>query len=227
MIDEKATQRTRDRYQRISGIYDLMETAAEIQFRPWRERLWSLADGPKILDAGVGTGKNMPYYPEDTLITAVDLTPGMLDQAKKWAERLGLNVDLQLGDLQDLEFEDAVFDTAVATFVFCSVPDPVLGFKELGRVVKPGGQILLLDHVRSEISPLGSIMDAVNPLLVRMSGANINRRTVQNAQKAGLHVDRVENLGAFDIFKLTIARPGKANNHESPKSAHQPHEGDG
>lgn len=211
MIDEKATQRTRDRYQRISGIYDLMETAAEIQFRPWRERLWSLAAGPKILDAGVGTGKNMPYYPEDTQITGVDLTPGMLVQAKKRAKRLGLNVDLQLGDVQDLKFEDDVFDTAVATFVFCSVPDPILGFKELGRVVKPGGQILLLDHVRSEIPPLGSVMDAANPLLVRMTGANINRRTVQNTQKADLHVDRVENLGAFDIFKMTIARPGNSS----------------
>lgn len=211
MIDEKATQRTRDRYQRISGIYDFMETAAEIQFRPWRERLWSLADGPKFLDAGVGTGKNMPYYPEDTQVTGVDLTPGMLVQAKKRAKRLGLNVDLQLGDVQDLKFEDDVFDTAVATFVFCSVPDPILGFKELGRVVKPGGQILLLDHVRSEIPPLGSVMDAANPLLVRMTGANINRLTVQNAQKASLHVDRVENLGAFDIFKLTIARPGNSS----------------
>ncbi|MFO8035233.1 MAG: class I SAM-dependent methyltransferase [Anaerolineales bacterium] len=208
MIDKKATRQTQELYQRISGIYDLMESAAEILFRPWRERVWALAEGPQFLDLGVGTGKNMPYYPEGAHITGVDLTPGMLAQAKKRAARLGLDVDLQLGDAQALEFPEDSFDTAVATFVFCSVPDPVLGFKELGRVVKPDGKILLLDHVRSEINPLGPFMDFVNPLTVRITGANINRRTVDNAQKAGLHLDRVENVGFMDIFKLTIARPG-------------------
>lgn len=207
MIDKKATRQTQERYQRISGIYDLMETAAEVQFRPWRERLWAMAEGPQILDLGVGTGKNMSYYPEGAHITGVDLTPGMLAQAKKRAERLGLEVDLQLGDAQALEFPEDSFDTAVATFVFCSVPDPVLGFKELGRVVKPEGKILLPDHVRSEINLLGPFMDFLNSLTVRITGANINRRTVDNARRAGLSIERVENVGAMDIFKMTVARP--------------------
>ncbi len=207
MIDNKATRQTQERYQRISGVYDLMETAAEVQFRPWRERLWALAEGPRILDLGVGTGKNMPYYPEGAQVTGVDLTPGMLAQAQKRAERMDLSVDLQLGDAQALEFDDDSFDTAVATFVFCSVPDPILGFKEMGRVVKPDGKILLLDHVRSEIKPLGPVMDLINPVAVRMTGANINRRTVENASRAGLFVEHVEQVGVIDIFKLTVARP--------------------
>jgi len=209
MIDKKATRQTRNRYQRISGIYDLMETAAEVQFRPWREQLWALAEGPRILDLGVGTGKNMPYYPKGAQVTGVDLTPGMLAQAQKRAERLGVDVDLQLGDAQALEFEDNIFDTAAATFVFCSVPDPIIGFQEIGRVVKPDGKILLLDHVRSEINPLGPVMDLINPVTVRITGANINRRTVENARKAGLFVERVEQVGVIDIFKLTVARPEK------------------
>ncbi len=204
--DPRATARTRARYQRIARFYDLMEAMPERRFAPWRQRLWSLVRGPRVLEVGVGTGKNMAYYPPGTRVTGVDLTPGMLDQARKRAAALGLDVELRLGDVQSLEFEDDSFDSAVATFVFCSVPDPILGLKELQRVVRPGGQIILLDHVRSERPLLGWLMDVLNPLVVRITGANINRRTVENVRKAGLEIENVEDLGMGDIIKLTITR---------------------
>src|SRR3972149_2737713 len=100
-----------------------------------------------------------------------------------------------MGDVQALSLPGASFDAAVATFVFCSVPDPVLGLRELARVVRPGGQALLLEHVRSANSILGAVMDAINPLVVRMMGANINRCTVENARASGLQIESVEDLG--------------------------------
>jgi len=89
VIDEQATALTRARYQRLSAIYDLMEGMAEARYRPWREKLWALVKGPRVLEVGVGTGKNMPYWPKGVQMTGIDLTPGMLEIAHRRANRLG------------------------------------------------------------------------------------------------------------------------------------------
>ena len=204
-LDPKETQKTRARYQRISTLYDFMEILPERRYKPWRERLWSLVKGPKVLEVGVGTGKNMPFYPKGLQITGIDLTPGMLDRARIRADDLKLDVDLRIGDAQALDFPDETFDSVVATFVFCSVPDPLLGLGQLVRVVKPAGQVILMDHVRSEQPLFGILMDALNPVVVRITGANINRRTVENVREASLVIDHVEVLGMGGIFKLIVA----------------------
>lgn len=204
-VDVAATARTQARYQRIAPLYDLMETLAERRYHPWRRRFWDLVRGPQVLELGVGTGKNMPFYPPDVSITAIDLTPGMLERARRRAEKLGRQVALQLGDAQQLEFLDNTFDEVVATFVFCSVPDPVLGLQEARRVLKPGGRLLLLEHMRAESPLLGRLMDVLNPIVVRMIGANINRRTVENVQRAGFRIVQVEDMGLGGIFKLIVA----------------------
>jgi ubiquinone/menaquinone biosynthesis C-methylase UbiE len=202
----RETAVTRLRYERIAPIYDRMEVLAEKRYKHWRQRLWSMVIGPKVLEVGVGTGKNMPFYPPEMEVTAIDLTPGMLERAKIRAKDLNLKVDLRLGDVQNLEFADHKFDTVLATCVFCSVPDPVLGLKEVLRVTKPGGQALFIEHVRSEKLLLGALMDLANPLVVRLMGPNINRQTVQNVQSSGLQISEVENLGMGDIFKLIVAQ---------------------
>ncbi len=205
-INVKETMATRARYNRIAPLYDFMETLAERRYRNWRQRVWSLVEGPKVLEVGVGTGKNMPYYPPGVQVTGVDLSEKMLLRARRRAERMGLSVALLQMDAQVLDFPDDTFDSAVATFVFCSVPDPVRGLREMARVVRPGGRIVLLEHVRAEHPLLGRLMDLLDPLVARLMGPHINRETVENVRRAGLTLERVEDVGMGGIFKLIVAK---------------------
>ena len=206
MIDLKETERTRKRYQRIAPFYDLMEIVPERHYAAWRSQLWSLVQGSNILEVGVGTGKNLPYYPSGIEVTAIDLTPGMLEQAKQVAQRLNVPVDLRLGDVQALDFPDNFFDSVVATFVFCSVSNPVSGMNEIARVLKPNGRLFLLEHVRSKNITMGALMDILDPIIVRMMGPHINRRTVANVLHSQLQLEEVEDMGLGGIFKRIVAR---------------------
>ncbi|MCJ7531355.1 MAG: methyltransferase domain-containing protein [Anaerolineales bacterium] len=198
---------TRDRYQRIAKFYDFMETLPERKYHLWRKKLWSFVQGPRVLEVGVGTGRNIPFSPRQIAVTGIDITPAMLNQAAQRAAVLGVTPDLRLGDVQKLTFSDASFDNVVATFVFCSVPDAILGLREVKRVLKMDGKLFLLEHVRSSQPVIGRAMDILNPLTVRIMGVNINRKTIENVQLAGLVIEHIENLDNTDIFKLIIARP--------------------
>jgi ubiquinone/menaquinone biosynthesis C-methylase UbiE len=200
------TEVTIKRYNRIAPVYDIMEGLVErSRYRRWRELLWSKVEGKKILEVGVGTGKNFPYYPTDAEITAIDFSNKMLSRARQKAKKQGIEIDLQQMDAQNMSFEDDMFNTVVATFVFCSVPNPVKGLEEIRRVCNTGGKVLLLEHVLSANRILAFLMNLVNPLIVAAMGPNINRKTVENVAKSELKVEKVTDLAA-GIFKLIEAR---------------------
>jgi ubiquinone/menaquinone biosynthesis C-methylase UbiE len=205
-MESRVTEAARRRYNRIAPIYDLMESIVErSRYSRWRQVLWSKVEGKDILEVGVGTGKNFPYYPENADITAIDFSEKMLSRAKEKAQKQELKVHLFQMDVQNLEFEDNTFDTVVSSFVFCSVPDPVRGLMEVERVCRPGGKVVLLEHVLSANRILAWVMNLANPLVVHIIGANINRRTVENVANSGLKVEKVTDLAA-GIFKLIEAR---------------------
>ena len=206
LTQDKANELAKRRYNRIALIYDSMEGLVEMsRYRNWRELLWSKVEGTNILEVGVGTGKNFSYYPADAEITAIDFSDRMLMRAKDRARKQKVTVHLQQMDVQNLKFEDNTFDTIIASFVFCSVPNPVRGLMEVERVCKPGGKVVLLEHVLSANRIVAWLMNLANPLVVRMIGVNINRHTVENVSKSSLVVEQVTNLGA-GIFKLIEAR---------------------
>jgi ubiquinone/menaquinone biosynthesis C-methylase UbiE len=206
LTEDRTTQIVKRRYDRIAPVYDLMEGLMERSFRKWRQLLWSKVAGTQILEIGVGTGKNFPYYPRDAEITAIDLSDGMLARARDKAATRQIKVRLQQMDIQHLQFPDNSFDTVVASFVFCSVPDPARGLEEVARVCKPGGKVVLLEHVLSANPIMAWLMNLINPLAVRMGGENINRRTAVTVARSGLLLEQVTHMSRGSIFVLIEAR---------------------
>lgn len=193
------------RYNRLAPYFDGMEAIVEgLFFSRWRKRLWAKVQGEHILEVGVGTGKNFRFYPKAARMTAIDFSPKMLEKAKNKRDRKELDVHLDLMDVERLYYADNSFDTVIATFVFCSVPLPRKGLRELFRVCKPGGQVILLEHVVSSKPVLAWFMRRLNPLVVKMFGANINRETVKNVQASGFSHVTVDSQSG-DIIKLILA----------------------
>lgn len=195
------TDKIRKRYNRVAKVYDLLERPMEkMALGKWRKSVFEELTG-KVLEIGVGTGKNIEYYHDGIEVTAIDFSRGMLNKARKRSNILKKEVELLEMDAQRMDFLDNTFDYVVATCVFCSVPDPIKGFKEVRRVLKSGGKVVLIEHVRSEKKLLGLLMDLMNPITVNIYGANINRRTEENIKLAGFL-----NLKVTDLWNNIVKR---------------------
>ena len=204
MYGDKAEAR---RYDRVAWRYDFLESPMEkMFFSKLRKEMLADVCG-KVLDVGIGTGKNLPYYPAGVELFGIDISPKMLEKARRRADTRGRKVDLRVMDVENLEFADSTFDFIVVTFVFCSATDPVKGLRELARVVKDDGTILLLEHVRSENEVIGKLMDWLNPIARWLFGPNINRQTLANVEAAGLEVVSVESKGPKILKKIVACRP--------------------
>lgn len=195
------------RYQRIAPFYDLLDLPFERRrYRALRPLLFQGLSG-RLLDAGVGTGRNFLFYPPSSAVVGIDISPRMLACAERRRSLSPVPVELREMDVTHLDFPDGAFDAAVATFLFCVLPDElqVPALSELGRVVKPGGAIRLLEYVR----PTGTLRRIVSriwqPWIAWAYGAGFDRQTSNHVPEAGLQL--VENRYVVDdLVKLISAR---------------------
>ena len=170
---------------RTAAIYDfIMSVLDHLIIKGWRKKLWAMVRGPRVLEAGVGTGLNTDFYKDEWQITALDKNRSFLETARRRAEKKEKTADYILGDIENLPFAADRFDTALTTFLFCQLKAPQLGMAELKRVLKPGGQLLLLEHVRTK-GFFGRILEMISGPLYKVTGDHIARDTEATASDAG------------------------------------------
>lgn len=189
-----------------SKIYDLVDYPFErFRYRPIRKKIWSRLSG-KILDAGAGTGCNIPYYPKSAEVVGVDFSKGMLAKAKKKAGKLGIKAELRQASIYDLPFPDGTFDVVVATFLCCVVDDPAKAARELKRVCKKEGRLIFLEYVLSKNPLRRLIQKVITPYTRLLFGVDFTQDTLGVLRREGYTILRVEDLTA-DILKWIEAKP--------------------
>ncbi len=190
---EDPTQFTRERFDHLARFYDAQIRVFELLlFGDGRRWAASQAEGD-TLEIAVGTGRNLADYPPAVKLTGIELSEKMLDRARARAARLDRDADLRQGDAQDLAFGDASFDTVVCTLALCTIPDEVAAIREARRVLRPGGKLLLLEHVRSPISWVRSGQRRLEPF-VEHDADNLLRDPLDHLEREGFVVDYVARL---------------------------------
>lgn len=204
--------RLRRRWDREAGVYDRGMAAAERRLFPdVRPRACALATGD-TLEVAIGTGLNLPHYPaavRDGHLTGVEWSPGMLAVARRRAAGLGADVDLRLGDAQHLDLPDDAYDTVVCTFSLCAIPDHRAALGEMVRVLRPGGLLVLADHVGSAVWPLWAVQALTEVVSVPLAGEHFLRRPVRWVRGAGLGVEHHERTRAGVIEWVAARTPGR------------------
>jgi ubiquinone/menaquinone biosynthesis C-methylase UbiE len=201
------TQRLRRHWDRHAAGYDKQITWSERRFFP-TTRAWICGQATgSALEVAIGTGLNLTHYPPDVALTGVDLSPAMLAIARRRADELGRRVDLRTGDAQAMPFPDGSFDTVVCTFSLCAIPDVQRGIGEMVRVLRPGGLLLLADHVRSSVWWALGVQWALDLATVPLAGEHYRRRPIRTVHAYGLTMERHERFALGIIEQLAARKP--------------------
>lgn len=172
-------------------------------------RSWACgqAEG-RTLEIGIGTGLNLPWYRDGVDLVGVELSPRMLDLARRRSTELGLTVDLREGTAEDLDLADDSFDTVICTIALCAIPDDHQAVTEMIRVLRPGGKLILVDHVSSSRRGLRLLQRMLELWSIRHAGEHFTRRPIKHLYAAGLHIDHQDRYLAGIIERVVAVKPG-------------------
>jgi ubiquinone/menaquinone biosynthesis C-methylase UbiE len=172
--------------------------------RPW---VCGRAVG-EVLEVAVGTGRNLPFYPDGTRLTAVDWSPAMLGVARERAAALGRDVDLRQGDAQALDFPDSSFDTVLCALGLCAIPDDRRAVTEMARVLRPGGRLLLVDHVAASWRALRAVQWLYERVTIPREGEHFRRRPLMHVRDLGFAIEETQRFKLGVVERLCARKPG-------------------
>ena len=208
MATRAETDRVRRIWDRLAPGYDKKIRLPErLLFEGGRKWVCSRARG-EVLEISIGTGRNLPLFAWDVRVTGVDISARMLEIARKRAAEQGGDVDLRVGDAQALELPDSSFDTVVCTLALCSIPDPRAAVAEMRRVLRPGGRVLLLEHVRSPGLVVRTIQHALEPIAVRLEGDHLLREPLDLLEGELFEVEEFERSKLGLVERVAARRSG-------------------
>lgn len=200
-LRRRAYAKSAPKYDKQIGFFERRVFGTD--HRPWA---CSRASG-RTLEVAVGTGLNLPHYPDGVEIVGVDLSPEMLALAADRARELARPVDLKEGDAQELPFPDETFDTVVCTFSLCNIPDVERSVAEMKRVLKRGGHLILVDHIGSSVKPIYWFQRFIEFFSARIEGEYHTRRPMIQVAEAGLEIQERERSHAGVIERLVAKKP--------------------
>ncbi len=204
---EVKSARWRKYWDRHSKSYDRqMALFDRLLFADSRDWVCSRAVGD-VLEVAVGSGLNLAHYPPDVRLTGIDISPAMLDIARDRASGLSRDVELQVGDAEHLDFPDASFDTVVCTFSLCAIPDERRAVAEMQRVLRPGGLLLLADHVSSSSRLARGVQRLLEIVAVPMGGEHFLRRPRNTIQGGRMTIEQQERFKLGIVERLAARKP--------------------
>ena len=211
MIEQRAPGPMRERLRRYwdrhaAGYDREMAFYERVLFGDGRARLCSQASGD-VLEVAIGTGLNLPFYPPPVALTGVDLSPAMLELARRRAKALGRPVDLRVGDAEALDLPDASFDTVVCTFSLCGIPDERRAIAEMRRVLRPGGRLLLIDHVVGSPGWVRALQWLIERVTIPLGGEHLRRRPLLQVRAAGFEVEHSHRSKLGIVERVAARKP--------------------
>jgi ubiquinone/menaquinone biosynthesis C-methylase UbiE len=209
LVTNGETDRTRAHYDREASKYDRrVQFFERLLFGDGRQWVCSQAEG-EVLEIALGTGRNLPFYPDDVLLTGVELSSAMLEIARKRAADLGRAADLQVGDAESLDFPAERFDTVVCTLSLCTIPNDRAAVAEAKRVLRPGGRFLLLEHVRSPGPAIRAGQRMLDPLFVRFQCDHLLREPLEHLEAEGFEIERLERSKLGIVERIAARKPAR------------------
>ena len=205
---QKINHSTLDIYNKLAKSYDKRNQMMEHWISKARSIL-SVLKGD-ILEIGIGTGNNLMHYHPEANVVAFDWSSEMISQAKLKIEKYGLNniKEIVNGDIQSLSnyFEPNSFDFIISSCVFCSIPDPILGLKEVFKVLRRSGKLIQIEHGLSDIKLINASLIFIDPITIKKFGFHLKRNHIKNLENAGFTIKQQRKIDPLGIFRLLISQ---------------------